>query len=92
MMGFYTKRPVTIEARQTGQCYDEDCSILAWCGGMHYHPDAIEGTDVLFFIPTLEGEMEVTTGDWVIRGVAGEFYPCKPAIFEQTYEPAKGSS
>jgi len=37
-------------------------------------------------IITFEGTMHVTEGDWVIKGVAGEFYPCKPDIFEQTYE------
>lgn len=37
-------------------------------------------------IRTLEGDMAVSAGDWIIRGVAGEFYPCKPDIFEQTYE------
>jgi hypothetical protein len=35
---------------------------------------------------TLEGEMIANTGDWIIKGVNGEFYPCKPDIFEKTYE------
>jgi hypothetical protein len=39
-------------------------------------------------IDTLEGEMTATPGDWIIRGVQGELYPCKPDIFAQTYEPA----
>jgi hypothetical protein len=39
-----------------------------------------------FFIPTLEGDMRLTDGDWVIRGIQGEFYPCKPDIFEATYD------
>ena len=37
-------------------------------------------------IPTLEGVMTADKGDWIIKGVAGEFYPCKPAIFAATYE------
>jgi len=37
-------------------------------------------------IPTLEGEMSANLGDWIIKGVQGEVYPCKPDIFEQTYE------
>lgn len=37
-------------------------------------------------IPTLEGEMQAPPGWWIIQGVAGEFYPCEPAIFESTYE------
>lgn len=39
-------------------------------------------------IPTLEGVMRADAGDYVIRGVKGEFYPCKPDIFEATYDPA----
>ena len=39
-------------------------------------------------ITTLEGEMTASPGDWIIKGVKGEFYPCKPDIFEATYEPA----
>lgn len=38
------------------------------------------------FVHTLEGEMRVNSGDWIIRGIKGEFYPCKPDIFEATYE------
>ena len=40
-------------------------------------------------LPTLEGVMEASPGDWIIRGVKGELYPCKPDIFEMTYEEAK---
>ena len=39
-----------------------------------------------FMIRTLEGDMRVSYGDWIIRGIRGEFYPCKPDIFESTYE------
>ena len=49
--------------------------------------------DVIFhnhgWIDTLEGGHTVCPGDWVIKGVAGEFYPCKPDIFEATYEPVE---
>ena len=41
------------------------------------------------FIQTLEGPFVVTDGDWIIKSVKGEFYPCKPDIFEATYEPAE---
>lgn len=44
-------------------------------------------TDEEFVIPTLEGEMKASVGDWIITGVNGEMYPCKPDIFEKTYEP-----
>ena len=40
-----------------------------------------------YYVRTLEGDMEVTPGDWIITGVKGEHYPCKPDIFEMTYEP-----
>lgn len=43
-------------------------------------------------LPTLEGAMLAEWGDWVIQGIQGEFYPCKPDIFEQTYEAVEGES
>lgn len=85
----YRKKPVVIEARRTGSDYDVDCAIMRWCGGIAYHPDETEGTDILFGINTLEGLMAVSVGDWVIKGIQGEFYPCKPDIFEATYEPVE---
>lgn len=81
----FRKKPVEVEAVQwlaTKQSWDE---ILA----MGCHPIAgIMGTDS-FIIPTLEGEMTASKGDWIIRGIAGEFYPCKESIFIQTYEPVE---
>lgn len=46
-------------------------------------------TDVEVIISTLEGEMKASPGDWIITGINGEKYPCKPDIFEKTYEPVK---
>lgn len=43
-------------------------------------------TDRTIYIETLEGTMEARPGDWIIRGVNGELYPCKPDVFEKTYE------
>lgn len=43
----------------------------------------------IYFISTLEGDMEVKEGDWVIKGIKGEFYPCKNSIFRKTYEKVK---
>jgi len=82
----FRKKPVVIEARQTGLDYDDDLSILAWCGGHVPHPDALDGTDYLFSIFTLEGELWVSSGDWIICGVKGEFYHCNTDIFDATYE------
>jgi hypothetical protein len=78
--------------------YVDDCVELAkWCGGrsymMHSSPDepyypGDPGTDHIL-IPTLEGDMRGSPGDWIIQGVTGEFYPCKPDVFDQIYEPAE---
>lgn len=79
----FQKKPVTVEARRLTQVNAEE--LAKWCGGR------IEYTyRVAFEIPTLEGVMEAQEGDWIIRGVKGEFYPCKPDIFEATYEPVSG--
>ena len=70
------------------------CSLAEWCGGksymMHDGPDyryyeGDPGYDHIL-IPTLEGDMRARPGDYLIKGVQDEFYPCDPAIFEQTYE------
>jgi len=78
----FRKRPVVIEAIQwDGQNRSE---IVAFVGETL---DAAWSVGGFCFINTLEGRMNVSVGDWVIRGVQGEFYPCKPDIFEATYEP-----
>ena len=75
----FTKKPVTIEAIQwTGKNLRE---VIAFTDG---HAD--EARDGLK-IYTLEGKMLANVGDWIIRGVKGEYYPCKPDIFEATYSP-----
>lgn len=86
----YRKHPVVIEAIRylpTSNCAavaaflgDDD----APCVGHEFNPGHAEA---LWTIPTLEGAMEANPGDYIIKGVAGEFYPCKPDIFEATYEP-----
>jgi hypothetical protein len=50
-------------------------------------PDGVPSAEIGLLIPTLEGLMLARQNDWVIRGVNGELYPCKPDIFEKTYEP-----
>ena len=75
------KKPVEIEARRVRE--DNIAEISVWCHGMLLQrKPRIE-------IDTLEGVMTAHIGDWIIRGVAGEFYPCKPDIFAATYEPAE---
>lgn len=79
-MAKYRKKPVVIEAVQfTGNNYDE---VHEFCPGIKYN---LKDTDTSV-IPTLEGNMTVSVGDFIIKGVKGEFYPCKPDIFEATYD------
>lgn len=73
----YRKKPVVIEAIQFKGNFDE---IEKFVGG-----DA-ELRDGELIIATLEGPLRAAPNDWIIKGVKGEFYPCKPDIFEQTYE------
>lgn len=86
----YRKKPVEIEAVEL---VDANAMRRAanWCGGIyHYEAKPSDPIDVAYWvdIPTLEGTMRASRGDYIIRGVRGEFYPCKPDIFEQTYEEA----
>ena len=84
----YRRKPVVIEAWVfTSEA--EGRAIAAWCGGrFNYDPSPRDHTDVhiSITIPTLEGNMTAQRGDYIIRGLAGEFYPCKPDIFAATYE------
>lgn len=89
-MPMFRKKPVVIVAKQlpdpksSPQAVDEWRTIAHWCGGQVIE-DAL-GHCIL--IDTLEGQMRADPGDWIIKGVKGEFYPCKPDIFAATYEPA----
>lgn len=78
-VGRYRKKPIVIEAVQL--TLHSLAAVEAFVGGdMTNRPD---GTAV---IATLEGPMHASIGDWIIKGVNGEFYPCKPDIFAATYE------
>lgn len=82
-MAKYRKKPVVIEAIQwTGT---NEVEIQKFCGGAVgfklFSP-------IIPYFKTLEGDLNASKGDWIIKGVAGEFYPCKPDIFAATYEPA----
>lgn len=82
----FRKKPVVVEAR--GPLSNTNVlDIMHWCGGREWDTDPAE-----LKIRTNEGIMTVSEGDWVIRGVKGEFYPCKPEIFELTYEPVDGEA
>lgn len=88
----FRKKPVVIEAMQfRGPDVGDLDYMLAfddWLvgnapkGACRYHGSRL-------VISTLEGEMEASAGDWVIRGIKGEIYPCKPDIFAALYDPAE---
>lgn len=80
MIKKFRKKPVVIEAIQyTG---DNTSEIKEFCGDMCL----LGHKPLTVAINTLEGVMTASKGDYVIKGVNGEFYPCKPDIFEKTYE------
>ncbi|WP_051964148.1 hypothetical protein [Deinococcus misasensis] len=91
----FKKKPVVVEAAQYQQGMED---------GWEYEdelPEDIDLTQAMYlaskldivrlypYISTLEGRMYISAGDWIITGVNGERYPCKPDIFEKTYEPAE---
>lgn len=88
----FRKKPVVIEARQIDcRDYDGMCDIVKWCGGEAIG-DEFPGGNGVVAIRTLEGVMVAECGDWIIRGVKGEFYPCKPDIFTATYEAVESEA
>ena len=96
----YRKKPVEIEAMQWDGSIPSAQAILRWAGDavgfrseQHGHPEESKRSrkDWLI-IRTIEGVMNAQPNDWIIKGVKGEFYPCKPDIFVATYEPAATQS
>jgi hypothetical protein len=81
----YRKKPVVIQAFQFDTA--NIGPALALGNEVQVYIPFEDGEPYLT-IPTLEGEMRANHGDWIIRGVQGELYPCKDEIFRQTYEPA----
>lgn len=81
----YKKKPIVIEAIQFVGVKENCNEIVKWAIKYdvtiicHNYHDTLS-------IPTLEGEMVVSVGDWVIKGIRDEFYPCRPDIFEETYD------
>jgi hypothetical protein len=74
----YRKKPVVIDATQWFKLGDHPAVVR--------HPNAMARVQGVGWVTTLEGGHVVTPGDWIITGVKGEHYPCKPDIFELTYE------
>jgi len=82
----YIKKPVEIEAVQfTRNNWDEVKDFTNQTAHSLTIEKRINGI-AYCIIPTLEGQHKATEGDWIIKGVKGEFYPCKPDIFNMTYE------
>ena len=86
-MGKYRKKPVVIEAWQwkgktlgDAKNFQEEFGLPMWYLGHRKN----RGTGMI--IPTLEGDHVAQANDWIIKGVQGEYYPCKPDIFEATYD------
>lgn len=92
-MPFFQKKPVVIEAVQwKGDNLREVIDFTSlhesarkWTWEEYEKVVAEEGLKIF----TLEGPLNASIGDWVIRGVRGEFYPCKPDIFKETYDPVQ---
>lgn len=100
-MPFYRKKPVIIEALRfdgvvhgEGGVYnvlfDTEDTLPKWLRDALIDETifAVAADPDYVFIKTLEGLMEAQAGDWIIKGVRGELYPCKPEIFAATYEAA----
>ena len=87
-MPIYRKKPITIEAIQFLQNPARESEIIDWAAEygvviLSEH-DGRENTQLV--IPTLEGDHIASGGDFIIKGIKNEFYPCKPEIFEATYD------
>jgi len=78
----FRKKPVVIEAERWDGSNINLIRMMTKNSPIHYVGDRLG-------IETLEGVMFASPGDWIIKGVKGEFYPCKPDIFEATYEPVE---
>lgn len=87
MIKQYRKKPVVIEAMHFGRDTVKD--IVAWCGA-----NTVKSGNTVAWLSvfTLEGNMKAEKGDYIIKGVKGEFYPCKPDIFAATYEAVESNN
>lgn len=90
----YRKKPIVIEAIRLDDS-TTPAAVVEWLGGKPAGVGDLSAKQWIEIpwleIPTLEGVMKAQYGDWIIKGVKGEFYPCKPDIFEATYEPVEAT-
>ena len=82
----FRKKPVVIEATQWFKVGDHPAVVMSESYDRRKISPGITYVTKVPIIKTLEGRMTVSPGDWIITGVQGEHYPCKPDIFEATYE------
>lgn len=92
MIKKFRKKPVTIEAIRLLNNDDSIEECIEWVFKIGMETSLIGKAIIIndvkggFYIPTLEGDMKANIGDYIIKGVNGEFYPCKSDIFDKTYE------
>lgn len=84
----YKKRPVIIDAEQFVVYTQSETPISKMVNGVLW-PVYKDEKGFFITIPTLEGNMRCDNLDWIIQGVKGEYYPCKPDVFEKSYEAVK---
>ncbi len=86
----FRKKPVVIEAHRYLGPFSIDEMPEDFQRALLLEPslNSPDSAVKFYYIKTLEGNHQVTVGDWIIKGIKGEFYSCKPDIFEATYEPA----
>lgn len=88
-MARYRKKPVEIQAVQFTGTGESCAEVTEFLGGSHSGNQRWNSTtNTGGVILTLEGEMAFMPGDWIIKGIANEYYPCRNDIFLATYEPA----
>ncbi|SIR92205.1 hypothetical protein [Bacillus velezensis] len=90
-MAKYRKKPIEIEAVKFEDTTESISAISELSHGKLIRVDYRQNP-VVMYIPTLEGVMAAQVGDYIIRGIKGELYPCKPDIFEKTYERVNESN
>ena len=85
----FRKRPIVVDAVQWFPPGDSELRYRH-IEGVYIQAEDIAAHNGNYLIDTLEGPLRVSPGDWIIRGIKGELYPCKPDIFEATYEASEG--
>jgi len=88
----FRKKPIVIEAIQFFDQPEEIIAIQEFMGNTDLTIDYADVDDLKLKIETLEGIMDASLGDWIIKGVKGEFYPCKPDVFDKSYNEVLSES